>query len=141
MLQVLIKETFIDSILNSERAFLLYIDKNHKVWLRADMEYGGDPPRYRVELMNFNLDIAKPILYTTVECRVSYCGGICFIEFDAEDTLDLTTNDFINLSDKAVYILCDDKDLAEIAERFSDCFVYVYVRYNNWNNSQQEVSV
>ena len=73
MLQVLIKETFIDSILNSERAFLLYIDKNHKVWLRADMEYGGDPPRYRVELMNFNLDIAKPILYTTVECRGFYC--------------------------------------------------------------------
>lgn len=92
------------------------------------MEYGGDPPRYRVELMNFNLDIVKPILYTTVECRGFYCGGICFIEFDAEDTLDLTTNDFINLSDKAVYILCDDKDLAEIAERFSDCFVYVYVR-------------
>lgn len=128
MLQVLLKETFIDSILNSERAFLLYIDKNHKVWLRADMEHGGDPPRYRVELMNFNLDIAKPILYTTVECLGFYCGGICFIEFDAEDTLDLATYNFINLSDKAVYILCDDKDLAEIAERFSDCFVYVYVR-------------
>ena len=128
MSQVLLKETFIDSILNSEKAFLLYIDKNHKVWLRADMEYGGDPPRYRVELMNFNLDIAKPILYTTVECRGFYCGGICFIEFDAEDTSDLTTNDFINLSDKTVYILCDDKDLAEISERFSDCFVYVYGR-------------
>ena len=127
MLQVL-KETFIDSILNGERAFLLYIDKSHKVWLRADMEYGGDPPRYRVELMNFNLDIAKPILYTTVECRGFYCGGICFIEFDAEYTLDLATYNFINLSDKAVYILCDDKDLAEIAERFFDCFVYVYVR-------------
>ena len=128
MLQVILKETLIDSILNSERAFLLYIDKSHKAWLCADMEHGGDPPRYRVELMNFNLDIAKPILYTTVECRGFYCGGICFIEFDAEDTLDLTTNVFINLSDKAVYILCDDKDLAEIAERFSDCFVYVYVR-------------
>ena len=128
MLQVILKETFIDSILNSERAFLLYIDKNHKVWLRADMEYGGDPPRYRVELMNFNLDIAKPILYTTVECRGFYCGGISFLEYGAADTLDLATNDFINLSDKAVYILCDDKDLAEISERFSDCFVYVYVR-------------
>ena len=118
MLQVLLKETFIDSILNSESAFLLYIDKNHKVWLRADMEHGGDPPRYRVELMNFNLDIAKPILYTTVECLGFYCGGICFIEFDAEDTLDLATYNFINLSDKAVYILCDDIDLAEISERF-----------------------
>ena len=79
MLQVILKETFIDSILNSERAFLLYIDKSHKAWLCADMEYGGDPPRYRVELMKFNLDIAKPILYTTVECSGIYCGGISFL--------------------------------------------------------------
>ena len=128
MLKVLSKVIFHDSILNGERAFLLYIDESHKAWLRADMEYGGDPPRYRVELMNFNLDITKPILYTTIECRGFYCGGICFIEFDAEDTLDLVTNDFINLSDEAVYIFCDDKDLAEITKRFFDCFVYVYVR-------------
>lgn len=128
MLKVLSKVLFHDSILNGERAFLLYIDESHKAWLRADMEYGGDPPRYRVELMNFNLDITKPILYTTIECRGFYCGGICFIEFDTEDTLDLVTNDFINLSDEAVYILCDDKDLAEITKRLFDCFVYVYVR-------------
>ena len=69
------------AIVNGERAFLFYIEKG-SVWIIADMEIGGNTPRYRVELMDFKLNTFEPILYTTVECRCYYCGGIYFIEYD-----------------------------------------------------------
>lgn len=128
MIQTTTKKEFQESILNGERAFLLYIDEKNKAWIQADMEDGGDPPRYRVELMNFCLDVTKPILYATVECRGFYCGGISFIEYDAENTIDLAVHDFINLSENAMYIICDDMDLSAIANKYADCYVYVYVR-------------
>lgn len=79
MLQFVDRDTYKNAIINPERAILLYIDNENKISLQADIELGGDPVNYRVELMDFELDSTKPILLSTVECRGFYCGGINFI--------------------------------------------------------------
>lgn len=76
MLQFVDIDTYKKSLINPERAFLLYVDEEHNISLQADIELGSDPVNYRVELMDFELDPRKPILLTTVECRGFYCGGI-----------------------------------------------------------------
>lgn len=129
MLQFVDRDTYKKSLINPERAFLLYVDEEHIVSLQADIELGGDPVNYRVELMDFELDSTKPILLSTVECRGFYCGGINFIEYDAaiEDTSELAINDFLRLSGKADYLLCEDMDLCKIIETINNRYFYVYV--------------
>lgn len=128
MLQFVDRETYKDAIINPERAFLLYVDDEHNISLQADIELGGDPVNYRVELMDFELDPHKPILLTTVECRGFYCGGIIFIEYDEgiEDTSELAIDDFLKLSDKANYLLCEDVDLEIIRDMEKNKF-FIYV--------------
>lgn len=129
MLQFVDRDTYKNAIINPERAFLLYVDNENKISLQADIELGGDPVNYRVELMDFELDSTKPILLSTVECRGFYCGGINFIEHDAaiEDTSELVINDFLRLSDEADYLLCEDMDLCKIIETINNRYFYVYV--------------
>lgn len=129
MLQFVDRDTYKNAIINPERAFLLYVDNENKISLQADIELGGDPVNYRVELMDFELDSTKPILLSTVECRGFYCGGINFIEYDAaiEDTSELVINDFLRLSDEADYLLCEDMDLCKIIETINNRYFYVYV--------------
>lgn len=129
MLQFVDRDTYKNAIINPERAFLLYVDNGNKISLQADIELGGDPVNYRVELMDFELDQKKPILLTTVECRGFYCGGIKFIENDAaiEDTSELAINDFLRLSDEANYLLCKNYDLCRINKTVNDKYFYVYV--------------
>lgn len=129
MLQFVDKDTYKKSLINPERAFLLYVDEEHNISLQADIELGGDPVNYRVELMDFELDPRKPILLTTVECRGYYCGGIKFIEYgeEIEDTSELAINDFLKLSDEADYLLCKNYDLCRINKTVNDKYFYVYV--------------
>lgn len=129
MLQFVDRDTYKNAIINPERAFLLYVDNENKISLQADIELGGDPVNYRVELMDFELDSTKPILLTTVECRGFYCGGIKFIEYgeEIEDTSELAINDFLKLSDEANYLLCEDMDLCKIIETINNRYFYVYV--------------
>lgn len=129
MLQFVDRDTYKNAIINPERAFLLYVDNENKISLQADIELGGDPVNYRVELMDFELDSTKPILLSTVECRGFYCGGINFIEYDAaiEDTSELAINDFLKLSDEVNYLLCEDMDLCKIIETINNRYFYVYV--------------
>lgn len=128
MLQFVDRDTYKNAIINPERAFLLYVDNENKISLQADIELGGDPVNYRVELMDFELDSTKPILLSTVECRGFYCGGINFIEYDAaiEDTSELAINDFLKLSDEANYLLCEDVDLEIIRDMEKNKF-FIYV--------------
>lgn len=128
MLQFVDRDTYKKSLINPERAFLLYVDEEHKVSLQADIELGGDPVNYRVELMDFELDPRKPILLTTVECRGFYCGGIKFIEYGEEidDTSELAINDFLKLSDEADYLICEDVDLEIIRDMEKNKF-FIYV--------------
>ena len=128
MLQFVDRDTYKKSLINPERAFLLYVDEEHKVSLQADIELGGDPVNYRVELMDFELDPRKPILLTTVECRGFYCGGIKFIEYGEEidDTSELAINDFLKLSDEADYLICDDMDLSLISYMETNKYFYIY---------------
>lgn len=128
MLQFVDRDTYKKSLINPERAFLLYVDEEHKVSLQADIELGGDPVNYRVELMDFELDPRKPILLTTVECRGFYCGGIKFIEYgeEIEDTSELAINDFLKLSDEADYLICEDVDLEIIRDMEKNKF-FIYV--------------
>lgn len=117
-----------DAIVNCERAFLLYIDKD-SVWIIADMEIGGYNPRLRVELMNFKLNIFEPILYTTVECRANYCGGISFIQYDEnlDNILSLALNDFLALQNNAEYLICGNMDLQKISKKYDEQYLYIYV--------------
>lgn len=118
-----------EAIVNGEKAFLLYINKK-SVWIIADMEVGGDIPRYRVELMNFKLNTLEPILYTTVECRTFYCGGINFIEYDEkpDDTFDLALKDFLALQNDAKYLICENMDLYKISSMYDNQYLYIYVQ-------------
>ena len=129
MLQFVDRDTYKKSLINPERAFLLYVDEEHNISLQADIELGGDPVNYRVELMDFELDPRKPILLTTVECRGFYCGGIKFIEYGEEidDTSELAINDFLKLSGKADYLLCDDTDLSLIRSIKKNKYLYIYI--------------
>lgn len=129
MIQFVDRDTYKNAIINPERAFLLYVDNENKISLQADIELGGDPVNYRVELMDFELDSTKPILLTTVECRGFYCGGIKFIEYGEEidDTSELAINDFLKLSDEADYLICEDVDLCKIIETINNRYFYVYV--------------
>lgn len=129
MLQFVDRETYKDTIINPERAFLLYVDDKHNISLQADIELGGDPVNYRVELMDFELDPHKPILLTTVECRGFYCGGIKFIEYceEIEDTSELAINDFLKLSDEADYLICEDVDLSLIRSIKKNKYLYIYI--------------
>ena len=129
MLQFVDRDTYKNAIINPERAFLLYVDNENKISLQADIELGGDPVNYRVELMDFELDSTKQILLTTVECRGFYCGGIKFIEYGEEidDTSELAINDFLKLSDEADYLLCKNYDLCRINKAVNDKYFYVCV--------------
>ena len=129
MLQFVDRDTYKNAIINPERAFLLYVDNENKISLQADIELGGDPVNYRVELMDFELDSTKPILLTTVECRGFSCGGIKFIEYGEEidDTSELAINDFLKLSDEADYLLCKNYDLCRINKAVNDKYFYVCV--------------
>ena len=129
MLQFVVRDTYKNAIINPERAFLLYVDNENKISLQADIELGGDPVNYRVELMDFELDPRKPILWTTIECRGFYCGGIKFIEYgeEIEDTSELAINDFFILSYEADYLLCKNYDLCRINKTVNDKYFYVYV--------------
>lgn len=128
MLQFVDRDTYKNAIINTELAFLLYVDNENKISLQADIELGGDPVNYRVELMDFELDPRKPILLTTVECRGFYCGGIKFIEYGEEidDTSELAINDFLKLSDEADYLICEDVDLEIIRDMEKNKF-FIYV--------------
>lgn len=128
MLQFVDRDTYKNAIINPERVFLLYVDNENKISLQADIELGGDPVNYRVELMDFELDPRKPILLTTVECRGFYCGGIKFIEYgeEIEDTSELAINDFLKLNDEADYLICEDADLEIIRDMEKNKF-FIYV--------------
>ena len=128
MIQFVDRDTYKNAIINPERAFLLYDDNENKISLQADIDLGGDPVNYRVELMDFELDPHKPILLTTVECRGFYCGGIKFIEYDEgiEDTSELAIDNFLKLSDEADYLICEDVDLEIIRDIEKNKF-FIYV--------------
>lgn len=117
------------AIVNGERAFLFYIEKG-SVWIIADMEIGGNTPRYRVELMDFKLNTFEPILYTTVECRTFYCGGISFNEYDKkiDDTFNLALKDFLALQNDAKYLICGNMDLYKISSMYDNQYLYIYVQ-------------
>jgi len=129
MVRLVDKKTYINSIDNGEKAFLIFIDEDNVIWLLADLEIGGDSERYRVELMDFELNPQEDILLTTVECRGFYCGGITFIEYDKkkEETFELALGDFIMLKDNAKYLICDNNDLLSISRIGTNQYMYIYV--------------
>lgn len=129
MIEFVDKNRYRDLISDCERAFLLRIDEEGNIWLKADIEIVGEPQCERVELMDFQIDKEKSILLAIVECRGFYCGGITFIEYDDNnDILELALDDFMNTQDNARYLICDDSDLSNIALLDYNQHLYVYVR-------------
>lgn len=123
------KTEFRETIKDCERAFLLFIDENKDVWLKADLEIGGNPLCERVEIMDFKLNPKQPILSEIVLCRGFYRGGITYFEYNPQsDVLNASIKDFINLEDEASYIICDDMDLSEISTIKPNHYLYIYVK-------------
>lgn len=118
------KSQFISSITSLERLYLLETD-NGRVYLHSDIEYGGDLQIPRVEMMCFAMNTELPIEIACSGCRSRYIGGITFIEYDDEATaVACALDDFLNLEKDAIYLLCDENELANIAKSFGMAFIY-----------------
>ena len=123
------KKAYIEAIIDCERAFLFYIDDHQDVWLKADLEIGGEPLCERIEIMDFKLNPKQSILLTVASCRGFYPGGITFIEYhDQSNAHKAAINDFVNLQDEASYIICDDMDLFKLSLIKPAHYLYIYVK-------------
>lgn len=83
-MQEITKEQYIERINDHERLYLVTTD-DHNICLKADIEYGGEIG-LRIEMMEFKLDTSLTFWNACNECRCRYTGGICFIEYDYEET-------------------------------------------------------
>lgn len=121
------KAQFISSITSLERLYLLETD-NGGVYLRGDIEYGGDLQIPRVEMMCFDINTELPIDIACSECRSRYIGGITFIEYDDEaDAIACALDDFLNLEKDAIYLSCDKNELTNISDSFEKAFIYTVI--------------
>ena len=108
----------------SKKEYLLIIDdcesvyliktQNGKIYLLADMEYGGDYQQARIEQMNFELNIALKISEAVNECRECYNGGIYFMEYDEDTTDNVVIRDFIGICPNADCLECSEYDLERV---------------------------
>ena len=122
------RNEFISGAENLEQLYLLEVFDG-KVFLRSDIEYGGDLQIPRVEIMRFEMNTEMPISIACSECRSRYSGGISFIEYYNEsEAMDCALNDFLELANDAVYLSCKDNELSNIAESFTKAYIYTVLK-------------
>lgn len=118
------RNEFILSVTNLEQLYLLEAFDG-KVFLRSDIEYGGDLQIPRVEIMRFEMNTEMPISIACSECRSRYTGGISFMEYYNEsEAISCALNDFLRLANDAVYLSCKENELSNIAESFTKASIY-----------------
>lgn len=126
-MRVITKEQYIQSIYDYEKLYLITIE-NNKVYLKADIERGGDI-ELRIEMMDFKLDTSLTFWEACGECRCRYPGGIYFIEYDTYEEAQLNViDDFINLSPNSIFLFCEDNELQAVAEKYNNQSVYVLIK-------------
>lgn len=124
---VITKEQYVQSIYDYEKLYLITV-KNKEVYLIADIERGGDI-ELRVEMMNFQLDTSLTFWEACGECRCHYPGGIYFIEYNTyEEAQANVINDFLNLSQNAIYLFCEENELPAVAEKHNNQNIYVLTK-------------
>ena len=129
-MQVLSKEQYVSTISDIEKAYLISI-KYGKAYLRADIEKAGDIG-LRIEMMDFELDTSYGFYKANNICRNNYSGGISFIEYDSfEEAERSALNDFLRISDNAIFLFCDDNELNELMNNYSDDIDIYVVTYRN----------
>ena len=123
------KSEFIRQITDPTHLYLIEIEDG-KPYLTADIEYGGEEQRIRIELINkFDLDPHLPFEEACIDSRSWYVGGISFIEWDSDEKAEAEVFDeFFILASDAVYVSCTDDELSDIVTRFSNACVYVDVK-------------
>ncbi len=118
------RNEFISGVTNLEQLYLLEVFDG-KVFLRSDIEYGGDLQIPRVEIMRFEMNTEMPISIACSECRSRYTGGISFMEYyDESEAIACALNDFLGLANDAVYLSCKENELSNIAENFTKASIY-----------------
>lgn len=118
------KEQFIQSINDYEKLYLIATE-NDKVYLKADIERGGDI-ELRVEIMDFELDISLSFWEACSECRGRYCGGINFIEYNSYEEACLNVlDDFLKFAPDSIYLQCDENELKCVLEQYRNQSIYI----------------
>ncbi|MGN1305119.1 MAG: hypothetical protein ACI4YB_08800 [Oscillospiraceae bacterium] len=126
-MQEITKEQYVQSVNDYEKLYLITIE-NNEVYLKADIERGGDI-ELRVEIMDFKLDTSLTFWKACGECRCRYPGGIYFIEYDTYEEAQLNViDDFLNLSPNSIFLFCEDNELQEVAEKYNNQSVYVLTK-------------
>ena len=122
------KSEFIRQITDLTHLYLLEVEDG-KPYLIADIEYGGEEQRIRIELINkFDLDPYLPFEEACIDSRSWYVGGISFIEWDSDEEAEAEVFDeFFILASDAVYVSCTDDELSDIVTRFPNACVYLDV--------------
>ena len=123
-MQEITKEQYIRSINDYEKLYLI-VTENDIVYLKADIERGGDI-ELRVEIMDFELDTSLTFWEACGECRGRYCGGINFIEYNSyEEACANVLDDFLKLAPDSIYLQCDDNELKSVLEKYRNQSIYI----------------
>ena len=121
------KEKYIEICKDYEKLYLITILAD-KVYLRSDIEYGGELQIPRIEIMDFEVNTLLPFSEACVECRGNYVGGINYIEYDSEKMANENAlNDFLKLEPKAIFVVCRNNELIDIARVFNEISIYIIV--------------
>ena len=126
MLKEVTRQEYISNIVDLESLHLLTV-VDGKVYLRGDIELTGDG-EFRIEMMDFLLNQSLTLNEANSICREHYAGGIYFIEYDSiNEEKENIISDFIEIDPDGIYILCDDNELKQIAEIYTNEKVYVRI--------------
>lgn len=121
----LTKIQYIESVNNYEKLYLI-INDDESVFLRADIE---NEETLRIEMMYFELNTAFSFSLATSECRGKYTGKIYFIEYDNDkDAEKNILEDFLNLNNDAIFLLCKDAELKNILPKYSNKSIYIVIK-------------
>lgn len=120
------KDTYIASISDYEKLFLIHTE-NGEVYLRADIEYGGEIC-LRIEMMDFDMNPDLLFSEACSECCGRYAGGITFIEYETfDDAQKSILSDFLSLGENAFYLSCSDDEMRCVAEKYLNNEIYILV--------------
>lgn len=130
------REEYIKNISDYEKLHLIKVE-NEKIYLRADIE---DEENLRIEMMNFEMNVSLNFTDSNSDSR--NCGGkIYFIEYENYDTAKKDiVKDFLDIGQNAIYLLCDEKDLKKILQRYKNKMIYAVIKNGtDWTRQTADI--
>ena len=126
MLQKLTRQEYVSNIVDLESLHLLTVSDG-KVYLRSDIELTGDG-ELRIEMMDFMLDQSLTLSEANSVCRGHYAGGIYFIEYGSiREAKENIMADFLEIEPDGIYLFCNDDELKQITEKYTNKNVYARI--------------